>query len=280
MNENELEKVTEKSLDDLKRAVAAAYKSFERVSKIVENIEKEKKKVIYKSMPGVSGTFDGVNLICEDGSKLEVPANYAAKSRLVFGDTLKVIEENGTKLFKQIDKAERKKIEGVISKKEGHWYVLAGDGSYRISDIAAEFNRAELNDKAIAYIPEGNPNSPYAALDKVIKPGQPSVATDSTNAPAAVKPIVKFPEKKPVVQKEAVSPVASPASPAVPATPATSTSTVSKTVSTKPFLPPRKPAKPKEATIRAEAPKESPKETPKPVSKEFVANILEDDDLR
>ncbi|GIW69708.1 MAG: hypothetical protein KatS3mg101_0455 [Patescibacteria group bacterium] len=71
--------------------------------------------------------------------------------------------------LKQIDKVPRKKLEGVLSKKEGKWYLLSDGGTYRISDVAAEFHKAELNDKAVAYIPENIPNASFAALDYLEK---------------------------------------------------------------------------------------------------------------
>src|SRR3989304_4536345 len=102
MAEIELDAISERGLDDLRKIVALTHSNLEKISRILDNIDKEKRKEMYKGMPGVSGYFDGVYLIGEDGSKYEVPANYAAKSRIVFGDTLKMIEEDGKKLFKKI----------------------------------------------------------------------------------------------------------------------------------------------------------------------------------
>ena len=54
-------------------------------------------------MPGeVVGLFDGYKLVIKDGSSFEVPQNYAAKTKLVFGDKLRMTEENGKKMFKQV----------------------------------------------------------------------------------------------------------------------------------------------------------------------------------
>ena len=51
---------------------------------------------------------------------------------------------------------------------------MSDDSSYKISDVSAEYNNAELNDKALALIPKENSNVPFAALDKVIKEEVPS----------------------------------------------------------------------------------------------------------
>jgi len=107
-------------------------------------------------------------MTADDGQRFEVPANYAAKSRLVYGDRLKKIEENGATLFKQIVKVPRKKIQGILNKKEGMWYIITDAGSYKIADVAAEFNHAELHDEAEALIPETDANAPFAALDKIL----------------------------------------------------------------------------------------------------------------
>jgi uncharacterized pyridoxamine 5'-phosphate oxidase family protein len=97
---------------------------------------------------------------------MEVPQNYSAKSRLVYGDTLKVIEEDGKKLFKQIAKVPRKRVEGIVNKKDGKWFVVADTGSYRLNDAAVEFNNLNVNDKITATIPENNLSAPFATLEK------------------------------------------------------------------------------------------------------------------
>jgi hypothetical protein len=121
----------------------------------------------YSQVPGITGYFDGSHLVDESGNKYEVPANYAAKSRIMYGDSLKMIEEEGKTIFKLTDKQEKRKIEGVLNKKDGKWYLLADTGTYKISDVAAEFNGAVVQAKARALVPENKLNAPFAALDKV-----------------------------------------------------------------------------------------------------------------
>ncbi len=270
MPDTELESIPEKNLEDIKKIVSLTYRNLEKISRIIDNIEKEKRKEMYKNMPGVSGYFDGFYLIGDDGSKYEVPANYAAKSRIVFGDTLKMLDEDGKKIFKQIDKVPRKKLEGVLSKKEGKWYFLSDDGTYRISDIAAEFHKAELNDKAFAYIPENNLKAEYAALDCLEK--EKTGEVDSSDKSAS-KP--KNEPKTTIVK---------------------SVAQVTKNVQKKPIPVESKTPEVKKRPLPKPAPKEMPKskpvaktqpkkdektltEQPKP-EKEFIANIMEDDDLR
>jgi hypothetical protein len=224
----------QKKYDNVKMLIRSAFSQLEKVQNVVESMEHEDKKAYYQNIPGVEGYFDGQYLISDDGRKTEVPGNYAAKSRLVYGDRLKVFVEGGKQIFKQITKAERKKIEGVLSKKEGKWCLLANEGTYKIADIAAEFNNAELNDKAYAYVPAGNFNVPYAALDLVVKS---SAVEKKFETP--IKKVVSRPVERKAPEKH----------------------------KSKPAL--KRPEKVKKT--------ENVKEKP---SKEFVDNILEEDDLR
>lgn len=232
--ESELHPPFQKKYDNIKMLIRSAFSQLEKVQNVVESMEQEDKKTYYQNIPGVEGYFDGQYLVSDDGRKTEVPGNYAAKSRLVYGDRLKVFVESEKQVFKQITKAERKKVEGVLGKKEGRWYLLANEGTYRIADVAAEYNKAELNDKAYAYIPANNLNVPYAALDLVVKP---SVG-----------------EKKVEISVKKISP-----------------KPLRKKVSGKPRA--KAPLKKPEKTKKSEEVKEKP-------SKEFVDNILEEDDLR
>jgi len=272
MAENELDSISEKGLDDLRKIVALTHSNLEKISRILDNIDKEKRKEMYKGMPGVSGYFDGFYLIGEDGSKYEVPANYAAKSRIVFGDTLKMIEEDGKKLFKQIDKVPRKRLEGILSKKEGKWYLLSDGGTYKVSDIAAEFHKAELNDKAVAYVPENALNASYAALDYLEKEKlagnlQQQVSEKKESTPAkeinvtiveTKKPEIKKNTKVPEVQKEFNKPEKS-------------------SVDVKPKVV-EKNTKPEQKITSK--PEQKTSAAPQKTQKEFVANIMDEDDLR
>jgi hypothetical protein len=164
----------EKHLDQVKSLIQSMYYNLDKLSRTVDRIQQEQKKELYKKMPGIEGVFDGCYLVADNGSKHEVPPNYAAKSRLVYGDRLKIVDEDGKKVFKQIQKPERKEVSGVLSKKEGKWYLLTDVGTYKVSDVAAEFNRVGLNEEAVGLIPENESNVPFAALDRVIRKEEPA----------------------------------------------------------------------------------------------------------
>jgi hypothetical protein len=262
----------EKRLDQIRALIESTYHNLDKISRMVEKLQQDQKKEMYKNMPGIEGIFDGLYLVSEDGTKHEVPANYAAKSRLVFGDKLKIVEEDGKKVFKQIQKPERKEVKGVLSKKEGKWYLLSDSGTYKISDTAAEFNKAELNEEAVALVPENQLNVPFAALDLIIRKGIPA-------AEITEKPVFKVEKAKETKEKKESKEI----KPKKEETFSKPAPVFIREVVQKSFI--KKPP-----FIRS---KESMKENRKPVvnvtnvektiasrPKEFVAGLLEDDDLR
>jgi|GEM_PF-2975633 len=248
--ESKLQPPYAKKFDSIKKLLRSAQFQLEHVSNVIEMMEHDEKKAYYQSVPGTEGTFDGQYLVAPDGRKTEVPGNYAAKSRLVCGDVLKVFADNGKQVFKQIDKVERKKIDGVLTKKEGKWYILADTGSYRILDVAAEFNQANLNDKVSAFIPASNLNASFAALDRVFKEG------------VVRKNVIKEYSRKEGSEKAGKEESPKP---------------IRKEIEKKLPLKP-KPREPRRV-FRPKIEEKIEKSDDKP-SKEFVATMLEEDDLR
>lgn len=213
MNESE---IFNKRVEIIQKLLEENYRNLDKIKEILDTLGKELKRDVYKNIEGIIGTFDGVHLTDSNGNKYDVPANYAAKSRLVYGDTIKMIEDNGATVFKQIQKVERKKTEGVLSKKEGKWVVLTDTGSYKVSDVAVDFNQGQMNDEVIVFIPAANLNAPYATLDRLVKPRLP----EHKDSPAPVKqpkqtyspktqvsaPIPAVPAPKPNPKPAAASP--------------------------------------------------------------------------
>lgn len=244
----------QKKYENVKNLLQSALNQIEKVQNAIESIEQEERKAHYQSIPGTEGVFDGQYLIAQDGRKTEVPANYAAKSKLVYGDILKVFTDSGKQIFKQIDRVERKKIEGILAKKEGKWYLLSDLGSYRISDASAEYNKAELNDKASALIPAENTKVPFASLDRVFKEG--SAVLES----APMKKNTEFKRPKVFVAKKV------------------STDSPSKTGAENKF---NKPASTEAPKLKKEEKKtKKTEENADKTNKEFVNNIMDDEDLR
>ena len=233
-------------LDQLKHYITAANRNLEKIEKLVLKIEQDRRKELYMSMPGEEGVFDGYFMICDDGKKIQVPPNYAAESKLVFGDRLKMIVEGDKKLFKQIERVEREVLEGVATRKEGNWFVLTEKGSYRISNVAAEFNNLELNQEIVVVVPQNDKKADFATLDEV------SGKSKSHEAPSKPK-VVKKEEEVEVEKKEDKKPVEKEV----------------KKIEIK------KPSKVEKKSVEKEPKKETVKEEK---SKEFVAGILDDDD--
>jgi hypothetical protein len=160
----------EKDIEQIKKMVWSTKKNLEKIEHMLVKMETKRERDKLLELDGVEGVFDGFNMTDSEGKTYEVPANYAAKSRLVFGDKLKMVEKDGRQLFKQLEKVPRKTSQGIATKKEGLWYAITDTGSYKISDVAAEFNEIQINEELVVIIPEDNLGAPFAALDKVIRP--------------------------------------------------------------------------------------------------------------
>lgn len=206
----EFESDMSKKLDNLYRKLKKIEEALDDTKKAVQYLQAEEKREIFKHIPGIEGSFDGLQLVTSDGKKYDVPANYAAKSKLVYGDVLKLIEVDGKEIFKQVEKKERKELHAVLSKKEGQWFALTDAGSYQMSETVAEYNQFEVNDEAVVLVPEDNLNVPFAALDEMVtekkKPETLVVKKESPKKPAPKPPVKKSAPKKPAPKAKAAAP--------------------------------------------------------------------------
>lgn len=138
----------------------------------IENILKESERAQYgpsRDLPGVNGIFDGEFMVTTEGVRHEVPKNYAAKSLLINGDELKRMEQDGKVAFKIVNKVPRKKIEGLLSKKDGRYVILSDSGTFNLQKNAVEFRNIKQGEWVLAVIPETGSANNFAAVDKVIK---------------------------------------------------------------------------------------------------------------
>lgn len=119
--------------------------------------------------PGIVGVFDGENMATETGEKYPVPANYASKSMLVVGDTLKLSDEGEEKRFKQIEHVKRHRTTGILTKKEGKFRLVTPEGSYKVLPVSVEHFKGEVGDEAVAFLPASNLSVTYAALESINK---------------------------------------------------------------------------------------------------------------
>src|SRR6266478_2861607 len=100
--------MSSQKVDLIRQALSAADSSIRLAKQLLNDIDKEdprgeRSKPIAPDIPGVLGTFDGQYLVTAEGEKHPVPENYASKSILVVGDTLKLVNEGKEKRFKQIE---------------------------------------------------------------------------------------------------------------------------------------------------------------------------------
>ena len=156
------------NIDRVKQALSAAESSLRIAKQLLNEVEGAGEKQNKSVLPGTIGTYDGENMVMESGEKHPVPANYASKSMLVVGDTLKLVDEKGNKRFKQIEHVKRLKTEGVLTKKDGKFHVLATEGSYKVLPAAVDHFGVGLDDTLNIWIPAKNQTALWAAIESVV----------------------------------------------------------------------------------------------------------------
>ena len=116
----------------------------------------------------IEGQFDGQNMIGPDGKVYPVPANYASKSKLVEGDTLKLtISNDGSFIYKQIGPVERKKIIAKMSLENGQYVALVGDKNYKVLYASVTYFKAQPGDEVTIVVP-ANTDAHWAAIEALI----------------------------------------------------------------------------------------------------------------
>lgn len=117
----------------------------------------------------IEGIFDGESMVGPDGKVYSVPANYASKSRLVEGDTLKLtIAPNGAFIYKQIGPVERARIVGKLEKEGEAFYVVSEGKRWRVLTASVTYYKGESGDEAVIIIPKVG-ESKWGSLENIIK---------------------------------------------------------------------------------------------------------------
>lgn len=139
----------------------------------------------------VQGSFDGQIMIGTDGKSYPVPANYASKSKLVQGDTLKLtITEDGSFIYKQIGPADRRHAIGIVSQDENGNYFIVTDGrAYRVLLASITYFRAEPGDEVAIVLPRDE-NAQWAAIENIL---QKASLMGDKNTPPIAAPLPKKP---------------------------------------------------------------------------------------
>lgn len=126
----------------------------------------------------IEGVFDGKNMIGPDAKEYPVPANYASKSKLVQGDTLKLtVTDDGSFIFKQIAPIDRKRVIGPLTLDNGQYKVIANGRAYKILLASVTFYKAEPGDQVAILIPT-ELDAEWGAVDNVIPKLQAELAAE------------------------------------------------------------------------------------------------------
>ncbi|GMR19363.1 MAG: hypothetical protein BMS9Abin34_499 [Patescibacteria group bacterium] len=154
----------------LKQALMAASSSLKLANQLLNEIERMGGA---SSLPGLIGKYDGRFMVTEAGKKYPVPDNYSAKTRLVYGDKLKMVEGPMGRQFKLLEKLPRLEEDAQLVVKDGQFEALGKGGSYRLLQSAVRYWGGEEKDKVKVLLPEGEKNIPFACLLEVVgkKPG-------------------------------------------------------------------------------------------------------------
>jgi hypothetical protein len=165
--------LADKQLKTLKKLIETAETNLAGAKELLGSLvgDSDEGQVIPSEMPTgkvIEGQFDGQNMVGPDGKNYPVPANYASKSKLVQGDTLKLtIGDDGSFIYKQIGPIERKKLIGNLSLKDGQYFVEAGGKDYRVLFASVTYFKAQPGDQVTIVIPDEG-DSDWAAVEAVI----------------------------------------------------------------------------------------------------------------
>ena len=131
------------------------------------NVREDKKIMSSQSkVEALTGVFNGLDMITDDGKKTPVFKDYIVKSMIVEGDRLKFVKEDGQELFKQIQRVKRDRLIGVLAKKDGEFNVVTEKGSFRIPSESIEYFKIKEGDNVMVIVPSEGKSS-WAAVENL-----------------------------------------------------------------------------------------------------------------
>ena len=116
------------------------------------------------------GTFTGESMQAENGQNYPVSPNYASKSKLIEGDSLKLtIEPSGRFVYKQVEMTPRTQTTGKLAfdAVKNQWVVFSNGKNYNILTASVTFHKGEVGDEAHIIIPANGGN--WAAIEYIQK---------------------------------------------------------------------------------------------------------------
>jgi hypothetical protein len=136
----------------------------------------------------IEGIFDGEAMLAPDGQTYPIPPNYASKSKLIEGDTLKLtISDDGSFIFKQIAPVERRNAIGTLTNSESGYTISAEGKSYRVLTASVTFYKAEPGDQVTIILPKDH-DANWAVLENVIKKASQESVMDPEAEPEIIIP--------------------------------------------------------------------------------------------
>jgi len=210
---------TQNRLQLLSQALSAASSSINLAKQLIDEIQREGGAF---ETPGLIGKYDGMFMVTEAGKKYPVPDNYAAKTQLVYGDKLKMVEGPEGRRFKHIEKIPRVEVEAALTVKDGPFVAVSLEGSYKLIQSAVRYLRGEEGDKVRILLPRDEKHAPFAAIVGVAGKGakreerkeETREKVEVEKKPAARK-VAK--EKKPKAEEKAKTKAAKPTTKKTPA---------------------------------------------------------------
>lgn len=156
---------------DAKRDLQATEIQKEELFEIKKTRVFQEQEDLFPEQKILEGIFDGQNMIGLDGKQYHVPVNYASKSKLVEGDTLKLtISGQGNFLYKQIGPIERVRIVATLDYNPDmrEYSAKAQDKIWKVLTASITYYKGIPGDEIVLIVPKGRMSS-WAAVENIIK---------------------------------------------------------------------------------------------------------------
>ncbi len=160
-----------KSIDTAENALSAAQKWIDKIEGkdfSDEALKRAKQPNDAAEQSVFYGVFNGKQMETETGKVFPVPANYASKSKLIEGDSLKMtLLPSGEMIYKHIDVAERELMQGTLVLDKDAYKVLCNDRLIQVPYASITFFRAQVGDSIVVIAPKDESKT-WGAIESVV----------------------------------------------------------------------------------------------------------------
>jgi len=149
--------IFENDIDE--NSIQSEIKNISTISNLISNCDGE---IIH-------GFFNGEHMSSEtDNKTFNIPANYASKSKLVFGDKLKLtILPDGSFIYKQIGPVERIALIGDVINNDNGLGIRANGKIFNVLKASLTFFKVKEGDRVTVLTPK-NDETDWATIDNII----------------------------------------------------------------------------------------------------------------